>query len=281
MIVLGKKLINGRITREYADRIGFLTQELKLGKINPDLIGFSGGKTEFTTQSEAEEGEKYFKSLEKKLSLSVFETFCESQSKNTVENIRNILTHVYGYIDFPAKEISLELLSSDYHLDRLEIIDERMKTQSLLKPIREMVGELNLLRVPYPYTRNYDHIQTWCSKLYRIVDKLTVTRVNIEGVLDGHMEKILSQNLEDFGDNLYELSKNMQTSYSNDLERQKIQTEVNCALLWLIPYYFRLGSMCRYDKLSSQDKKLLSFDHKFLNQEIGRIVRIVDPDMPI
>ncbi len=120
--VLGKRL-RGGITKEYASRIDFLISEMETGRLTADLIGFSGGKTGDAQLTEAEAGETYFNGLVKDKLSNIPTTFLDPCAKDTIENVNNILSRVQKTVKYAWRDVALTLASSDYHLERLEIID--------------------------------------------------------------------------------------------------------------------------------------------------------------
>lgn len=271
--VLGKRLKSG-ITKEYASRIDYLLSELEMGHVAADLIGFSGGKTGHEQISEAEVGRNYFAALAKTPAI-ISKTFLDPHAQNTIENVANILAHVQETVNCSQRDVTLTLVSSDYHLERLEIIDQRMPAQSLLKPLREKVGELRFLRAPYPYH------DAWQGKLYLLADKLTIMRVNIEGIRQRNLEKVLIENVRDFLDTLLALSAALHQNYDSASAEQAVHIQVDRALAGLMPYYFQVANFTAKNALSEQDRWLIELTYKVIDEGIKSLNRATDPDQPI
>lgn len=171
---LGKRLHdNGDITEEYKKRIdkmiGILRDLTEQQKEIRRII-FSGG------QREAVRGMKYFLEAlgDDKIPDYVRKTHVETRSRNTIENIMNICMELQSE-GIDLRNIHLILISSDYHVDRILMVDRLMPLQSLCAPLHRLVGKLSFYRACYPHDKS-------ASEVYLLKDLLNVMRVNLEGV---------------------------------------------------------------------------------------------------
>jgi hypothetical protein len=175
---LGKRLHgNGDITEEYRKRIDKMIGVLRdLTEQQKEIrrIIFSGGK------GEAVRGVRYFLEAlgDDEIPNYVRKIHAETRSKNTIENIMNICTELR--MELQSEKIDLQnvhliLISSDYHVDRILMVDRLMPLQSLCAPLHELVGKLSFYRACYPHDKS-------ASEVYRLKDLLNVMRVNLEGV---------------------------------------------------------------------------------------------------
>ncbi len=137
------------------------------------------------------------------------------------------------------------------------------------------MGELHFLRAPYPYR------EEWQGKLYLLVDKLTIMRVNIEGIRQGNLEKVFVDNVKDFGDTLFALSESLHKNYACAPKEQAVQTKVDRALVGLMPCYFQLAAFTTKDILSEQDRRLIELTYRVLDKAIKQINHATDSDQPL
>ena len=175
----------------------------------------------------------------------------------------------------------MTLVSSDYHLDCMETIEKRMPEQSLLKPVLRVAKELKLLRAGYPFLKGCDKIQKWRGRIYRIANDLIVTRVNVEGILEGSVGEVLPQNVEDFRNNLIVISNILHKSCSEDPIVRNLQIEVTRSLTSLFPFYFQLADAAQGKNLSKRIKDFLRLHYGIFSDEIEKTNKVSDPDEPL
>jgi hypothetical protein len=177
--VMGKVLApDGSVTCEYATRVAALFKELRDSNVGYQAAYFVGGKPKGGGPSEAQKGKETFdKQFGTKLKPPI-RCEIEEESRNSIENVVNLakLLNDQGY-----KQV--DLLSSGYHIDRLEAVDQFMKNQSLLQELGRMRG--NLIRAPYIFEHSDSQIAKVKARVYTLADSLNVPRVNVEGVLQG------------------------------------------------------------------------------------------------
>ncbi len=180
--IMGKALSeNGQISCEYAAKIA------KLANIWPEsndkyaLLIFLGGKTKAgASTSEAKAGQealaRVYPGLNESLRESGVEIILEETSRNSIENVHHLakILHKRAFHQ-------VDLISSDHHLERLEVVDRFMKNQSLLQLLGNLRGEL--IKAPYYFAGYENRVISTQAEIYKLADQLNVPRVNVEGVL--------------------------------------------------------------------------------------------------
>lgn len=177
LVVLGKALQDGRISCEFALRIAAAVHLLATHRERYHCLYFIGGK------GEARAAVDCYRDRYGHLFVDL-PTATEEQSVNTVENV-GALTAMLNR-NGPAR---VDLLSNDYHLERLRAIHTHLPGQSLLQPLAPYLGEL--VPVPCFFDRFGNLAQQQQARLYRMVDRLNFPRANIEGVLAGRQALLL------------------------------------------------------------------------------------------
>ncbi len=182
--IMAKALQEGcKVSCEYAARIGGLARLLRESKGKYGLVVFLGGKAKRGEKiSQARAGRDAFEKQYSGVCLSLkparIEIELEETSRNSIENVRH-LVEILRERDFDR----VDLLSSDYHLQRIKTVDESMKNQSLLQWLGDLRGEL--IEVPYYFAESTDRIIRTKAEIYKLADHLNVPRVNLEGILEG------------------------------------------------------------------------------------------------
>lgn len=177
---LGKRLVNDVITEEYVARVQRLIEAITVlqgAGHEIVLVGFSGGRRPPNTRTEAEAGMKYFiESLDQNQRAMLAERiFVDPHAENSIQNAENISDELREQ-EIDARTVNLVLVSSDYHVDRILMVDRLMPLQSLCAQLRSIVGSVSFFRAPFTLG-NWPH-----RNLYLLKDLLTVVRVNIEGI---------------------------------------------------------------------------------------------------
>lgn len=190
LFIFGKHLDKNHITREFAARIDFVIYEVEQGRLNPDAIFFSGGKTNPKFSSEAEIGLAYlinkigtgkYKRWSSGFELTGFELFSNqiasikinhkpilisalSEAKDTVETFEEICRELKNNGINPDKA-QIIWITTDYHVKHLLYMHHTLPYASLIQAISEYVEKMIPLSVPYP-RKGMNSLEKWRLTLY-------------------------------------------------------------------------------------------------------------------
>ncbi len=196
VIVLGKRLINNRLSAEGISRVMALTDSLKSLPVDNTVLIFCGGKTQGQNVSEADAMFRYFQTLNDSLAEPFPESriLLENRSQNTIQNMQKAAeilcrSGVFYASLFPQTPVNVTLLSNDYHLERIIEIQTLMDEQGLLRVLKERCALMGLelsipldtdkhISVPYPH-------KGALAEAFLLLDELTTYRVYLEGVTNG------------------------------------------------------------------------------------------------
>lgn len=196
VIVLGKRLVNNKLSPEGASRVRALVSALGSLCMENTAILFCGGKTQGQDIAEADAMFSYFQTFNQGLSRPFPESqiLIESRSVNTIQNMNNAAKELCNSGLFKVTKhgqspINVTLVSNDYHLQRIIEIQTLMDEQGLLSVLKarcaSMGLELNIpldiykhISVPYPH----HGIE---AEAFLLLDELTTYRVYLEGVIRG------------------------------------------------------------------------------------------------
>ncbi|EGQ9768345.1 YdcF family protein [Vibrio alginolyticus] len=201
VIVLGKRLVNNRLTSEGITRVEALSCRTASLPIERTAIVFCGGVTQGQSVSEAEAMYAYFRALNTD-SVNPFperHILLETESLNTFQNMRyvsQVLCKSGLFELWSGHPVEVILLSNDYHLERIIDIQNLMDEQGLLRVLKsdcESMGvTLNIpldiskhISVPYPH-------KGLMAETFLLLDELTTYRVYLEGVKHGVFFRDLS-----------------------------------------------------------------------------------------
>ncbi|WP_182034426.1 YdcF family protein [Vibrio diabolicus] len=201
VIVLGKRLVNSRLTVEGVTRVEALSNVIASLPTERTAIIFCGGLTQGQRISEADAMYSYFKSLNAAAvhPFPEHQVLLENRSLNTFQNMRyasRILCDSGLFQLWSARPVEVTLLSNDYHLERIIEIQTLMDEQGLLRVLKSecasMGVTLNLpldinkhISVPYPHKGPV-------AAAFLLLDELTTYRVYLEGVKQGAFLRDLS-----------------------------------------------------------------------------------------
>ncbi|PFG57704.1 DUF218 domain-containing protein [Vibrio sp. ES.051] len=201
VIILGKRLVNSRLTAEGISRVAALSDSLSSLPIDNTLLIFCGGRVSDQTVSEADAMYAYFKRLNASslVSFPQHQVLIENRSLNTFQNMRNAAQVLCdsGLVPLPSQHlINVTLLSNDYHLERIIEIQTLMDEQGLLRVLKTNCAskgvQLNIpldisqhISVPYPH-------KGILAEAFLHLDELTTYRVYLEGVKKGSFQRDLS-----------------------------------------------------------------------------------------
>lgn len=203
VIILGKRLINNRLSTEGASRVTALSDALNSFPERNTALIFCGGKTEGQTISEADAMYGYFQALNSSRSIPFSEShiLLENRSINTFQNMSNAAKMIcdsglFNSSSLESSPINVTLLSNDYHIERILEIQTLMDEQGLLRVLRSRCASKGLelhisldvkqhICVPYPHRGTF-------AEAFLLLDELTTYRVYLEGVIGGVFTRDLS-----------------------------------------------------------------------------------------
>lgn len=188
IVVLGKRLNNGRLTAEGISRVESLARFVTDTDCSRKVIAFCGGLTNGQTVSEAKAMYDVFTSQMMSHQIeSIGTIILEERSTNTIENVSFLAKEMIDSgLALIGDSINVRFLSNDYHLDRMFTIQKLMPNQGLLKHLQLQCAEQGLhLNIDYQLTAHlpvtYPH-QSIRGQLFLLLDELTTYRVFLEGV---------------------------------------------------------------------------------------------------
>ncbi|MGY0617004.1 YdcF family protein [Vibrio sp. FJH11] len=203
VIILGKRLINNRLSTEGASRVTALLYALDSFPANNTALIFCGGKTEGQNTSEADAMYRYFQTLNSSRSIPFPDShiLLENRSLNTFQNMENAAkmlcdSGLFNTSSFESSPINVTLLSNDYHIERILEIQTLMDEQGLLRVLKSRCASKGLelsisldakqhIHVPYPH-------RGISAEAFLLLDELTTYRVYLEGVIGDAFTRDLS-----------------------------------------------------------------------------------------
>lgn len=281
-VLLGKALHHGKITEELRGRIAHLVQLLDTTCF--DMIAFCGGGqpsearaayAEFQIQQSAD---TLAASAEK--SPHHFEVFLDESSTNTIENVDAVVEYVrkcHG-----ERSLGITLLSTDYHIQRLETVDALAPQTSLLRSLKMLPGgPLKMCGGPYCYDFRASPRVRWLAAVYRNNDMLNVPRVSIEGIINrdgqliGDLSHLSKDVLKCFMDTIAVL-KNLSLQAPSACEQEN--SDLGEYLVLLDSCHQRLNSILAYPAPSRENIKRLQGCLNTLDSIITKVRAITDQD---
>eukprot|EP00178_Gracilaria_changii_P016303 TRINITY_DN462_c0_g1_i1.p1 TRINITY_DN462_c0_g1~~TRINITY_DN462_c0_g1_i1.p1 ORF type:complete len:598 (-),score=99.70 TRINITY_DN462_c0_g1_i1:4826-6583(-) len=219
VVVFGKHLIRDQLTVEYAKRIITLVKQIARGALNPHVICFAGGNglNDDGTISEAAAGYSFFRNVceEADVDVSRFEFILEQQSHNTKENLRNLIDELRRR--FGADALSachFTLVSSDYHLIRIQEVHRLSPRQSVLFPLEVSASTWNCIFAAYPFCVSRDPATAFLGRTVVLANDLGILHVNLKGALV-HREFVAKQNLDRLNETFAKMREMYRVIHSN------------------------------------------------------------------
>lgn len=188
-VVFGKHLIRDQVTVEYAKRIVTFVKQIASGALNPDVICFTGGKgiADDGTISEAVAGYAFFRNVceEAQVDLSRFNFILEERSHNTKENLGNLIEELRRRGGSHAvSACHFTLVSSDYHLIRIQEVHRLSPRQSVLFPLEVSSSTWNCIFAAYPFCVSRDPATAFLGRAVVLANDLGIVLVNLNGAID-------------------------------------------------------------------------------------------------
>lgn len=187
-VVFGKHLIRDQITVEYAKRVVTLVKQIASGALNPDVICFAGGKGvgDEAGVSEAVVGYTLFRNIceEAKVDVSGFSFILEEKSHNTKENLANLIEELRRRNGSDAvTACHFTLVSSDYHLIRIQEVHRLSPRQSILFPLEVSAATWNCIFAAYPFCVSRHPATAFLGRAVVLANDLGIVLVNLNGAL--------------------------------------------------------------------------------------------------
>ena len=199
VVIFGKHLIRDQITVEYAKRIVTLVKQIASGALNPNVICFTGGKgnNNPSSISEAAAGYTFFRGVceESGVDVSRFDYILEEESRNSKENLINVIEEIrsrYGHHSLSSCHFTL--VSSDYHLIRLQEVHRLTPRQSILFPLEVSASTWNCIFAAYPFCVSRDAPTAFLGRAVVLANDLGILLANLNGALEDR-EFIAKENL--------------------------------------------------------------------------------------
>lgn len=188
-VVFGKHLIRDQVTVEYAKRVVTLVKQIASGALNPDVIVFTGGKglRDDASISEAVAGYAFFRNVceEAQIDLSNFEFILEEKSHNTKENLGNVIEELRRREGSDAvAACHFTLVSSDYHLIRIQEVHRLSPRQSVLFPLEVSAATWNCVFAAYPFCVSSHPATAFLGRAVVLANDLGIVLVNLNGAID-------------------------------------------------------------------------------------------------
>lgn len=291
-VVFGKELKDDRITFEYKDRIdcmirhfyfmGYLSNEKNMMPEGSKIL-FTGGQKIDGNFTEARLGHSYFetKLSKKKIILPDDIIELDRNAKNTAENIGNVLKMLDNNY-----EILLYLISTDYHIDRLEKIDKLFSANGGLISKIKKINKLNyeFLRSRYRYLSDDDEIKRWQAQLYLDAENFKIMESNLVSIVHEEINGLLKPVVDYFPKNLDKIGETL----GKMLRAEKTQSDkVDEVLEKVFPCLSELRNfyidILNFINKSSNTKNSKEWEGKYVvfKKTLREIIVTVDPDEPI
>lgn len=198
-VVFGKHLIRDQVTVEYAKRVVTLVKQIASAALDPHVICFTGGKGLHNENSitEAAAGYALFRNLceEANIDVSRFQFILEDTSRNTKGNLRNVIDELRARSGADAvSACHFTLVSSDYHLIRIQEVHRLSPRQSILFPLEVSNATWNCIFAAYPFCVSRDPATAFLGRAVVLANDLGIVLVNLNGALDDR-EFISKENL--------------------------------------------------------------------------------------
>lgn len=188
-VLFGKHLIRDQISVEFAKRIVTFIKQLISGALKPDVICFTGGKglEDQAAISEAAAGYAFFRAICEEICFDVsrFDFILEERSRNTKENMRFVIDELRRRSGSQAiSACHFTLVSSDYHLIRIQEIHRLSPRQSILFPLEVSNATWNCIFAAYPFCVSRDAATAFLGRAIVLANDLGILQVNLNGAID-------------------------------------------------------------------------------------------------
>ena len=208
------------------------------------------------------------------------EVFEDSRSTNSIQNFRVLGSYLAGLLA-ARKAINLKIISSDYHLDRMEIVHNELEPQS---PVNELPSVCRLdpaslwERCNYRATISDCGHATQFASIYVAAELLMPLRINLEGMLTGRLNRVVRSTLMGFQAGLTDIERHLPSSTKDlpDPLRDDMEN-VRALVTQLKGHHSRLKQIAGLVSASFDEDELRCLRNG-VAAGIDRIRLICDPD---
>lgn len=119
--------------------------------------------------------------------------FVDEVSRNSVQNIEALGGYLATLRSAATRRVRLTIVSSDYHVTRLQFVDEHLRPQSLLRRLTPLIAPETPGWRCAPFSPPPDAADAirWCSRVYLLAEMLMPLQINIEGILQLRLDRIV------------------------------------------------------------------------------------------
>lgn len=208
VLIFGKRLIRDQVSVEYAKRIVTLVKQIAAGQLDPDIICFAGGRpNDGSCLSEAAAGYSFFRSVcdEAGVDVSSYSYLLEEKSSNTLQNVRNVINELRRRCtEDSLVHCHFTLISSDYHLIRLQEVHRYNARQSALFPLQLFSATWSYIFAAYPFCVSRDPVTAFLGRSIVLANDLGIVLVNLNAAI-ADRQFIARENLHRLNETFAEL----------------------------------------------------------------------------
>ena len=304
-VVFGKRLRGGRVSVEYAKRLATLAKALACGSLSPDVLCFTGaarpepgmplpspsvvsipdkGTGGVIPLSEAAAGYLYFRGLCEELGvdMNAFDVILDESSSAAATCTRDNLSGVLAELsrrhgDDASSRCHLTLVSSDYHLIRLQDEHRLSPSASALSPLDASGATWTYLFAAYPFCVSRDATTAALGRITVLASDLSVVLSNLDAVLT-HRRFMAPENVHRLSDTLSRLRELSHATMAIGRRGRRAETldgvvmSLRSVQNYLAPLRTPGGSPSR---------RHLHAARELLADVIGRLRSELDPDMSL
>lgn len=189
VVVFAKGLIRDQISVEYAKRVVTLVKQLASGALTPDIVCFTGGRGggRIGNVSDAAVGYAFFRNVceEAGVDVSGMDFVLDEKSVNAKEKMANVIEMLRRRAGSDAvAKCHFTLVSSDYHLIRIQEVHRLCPRQSMLFPLEVSSATWNCIFAAYPFCVSRDPATAFLGRAVVLANDLGIVLVNLNGALD-------------------------------------------------------------------------------------------------
>lgn len=201
--LLGKALRDGGVSREYQDRLQgfaeFLSQQPESDRL---YVAICGG------QGEAHVAFEWLAGNHPKLLPPEQRCFKDQLSENTVQNFNALGRYLNSLLSPGTQRLRLSVLSSAYHLERIQFVESHLEPQSLIRHVKFAVHPRLLHFVPVAYRplQSADAIVRAFAQVYLLSERMLPLQINLEGVMQSRINRLVGAVFAEFEEGLQQLA---------------------------------------------------------------------------
>ncbi len=184
VLLLGKRLINGTLTREGRSRCDCLVGLIHDGTIPPDAVIVCSGH-----RGEAVAMQSYLINRLGDVEHWSNQIILETEARFSRDNIELSMRRLE---ELQKRFDVVYCISSDYHVQRVEAVDILAPSVSDLRPLRQKYPwkPVTLLGAPYPFARHPSESVRWLASIYCLTHWFAPLEATLYGLqpADGQSE---------------------------------------------------------------------------------------------